>query len=179
MNRQRDHFTQEDPIGLAGGINLYGFAGGDPVNFSDPFGTCPVVLAALGPVGVAAAAGWCIGEVAVLGFAAWQATRSLSGVLQRDGDPEGESGGDRAGKDFKPKDKKEIRGPEGRSCTYCGRTTTREPGKTQSQADHIEPKAKGGSGTKKNGTNACAQCNNEKSGRPPSQWEPRWYDPRD
>ena len=36
-------FTQEDPIGLAGGLNLYGFAGGDPVNFSDPFGlrTCP------------------------------------------------------------------------------------------------------------------------------------------
>lgn len=27
-----------DPIGLAGGLNLYGFAGGDPVNFSDPFG---------------------------------------------------------------------------------------------------------------------------------------------
>jgi len=25
-------FTQEDPIGLAGGLNLYGFAGGDPVN---------------------------------------------------------------------------------------------------------------------------------------------------
>jgi RHS repeat-associated protein len=35
-------FTQEDPAGLAGGMNLYGFAGGDPVNFSDPFGlqTC-------------------------------------------------------------------------------------------------------------------------------------------
>ena len=35
--------TQEDPIGLAGGMNLYGFAGGDPVNFSDPFGLsqCP------------------------------------------------------------------------------------------------------------------------------------------
>jgi RHS repeat-associated protein len=31
-------FTQEDPIGLAGGLNLYGFAKGDPVNFSDPFG---------------------------------------------------------------------------------------------------------------------------------------------
>ena len=31
-------FTQEDPIGLAGGLNLYGFAGGDPVNFGDPFG---------------------------------------------------------------------------------------------------------------------------------------------
>ena len=36
-------FTQENPIGLAGGLNLYGFAGGDPVNFSDPFGlmSCP------------------------------------------------------------------------------------------------------------------------------------------
>ncbi len=33
--------TQEDPIGLAGGVNLYGFAAGDPVNFSDPFGLCP------------------------------------------------------------------------------------------------------------------------------------------
>ena len=34
-------FTQEDPAGLAGGLNLYGFAGGDPVNYSDPFGLCP------------------------------------------------------------------------------------------------------------------------------------------
>ena len=33
-------FTQEDPIGLAGGLNLYEFANGDPVNFSDPFGLC-------------------------------------------------------------------------------------------------------------------------------------------
>jgi len=38
-------FTQEDPIGLAGGLNLYGFAGGDPVNFSDPFGLCPNQMA--------------------------------------------------------------------------------------------------------------------------------------
>ncbi len=34
-------FTQEDPIGLAGGLNLYGFANGDPITFSDPFGLCP------------------------------------------------------------------------------------------------------------------------------------------
>jgi RHS repeat-associated protein len=38
-------FTQEDPLGLAGGINAYGFANGDPVSYSDPFGLCP----------------WCIG----------------------------------------------------------------------------------------------------------------------
>jgi len=34
-------FTQEDPIGLAGGMNAYGFAGGDPVSDDDPFGLCP------------------------------------------------------------------------------------------------------------------------------------------
>jgi RHS repeat-associated protein len=38
---QSGRFTQEDPIGLAGGLNLYGFANSDPVNFSDPFGLCP------------------------------------------------------------------------------------------------------------------------------------------
>jgi len=49
-------FTQEDPIGLAGGLNLYGFANGDPVNFSDPFGLHPILwrigawLAARSPV---------------------------------------------------------------------------------------------------------------------------------
>ena len=34
-------FTQGDPIGLAGGMNLYGFAVSDPVNHGDPFGLCP------------------------------------------------------------------------------------------------------------------------------------------
>ena len=32
------HSTQEDPIGLAGGLNLYGYGAGDPVNNADPFG---------------------------------------------------------------------------------------------------------------------------------------------
>lgn len=34
-------FTQMDPIGIAGGANVYGFAAGDPVNFVDPFGLSP------------------------------------------------------------------------------------------------------------------------------------------
>jgi RHS repeat-associated protein len=35
---QSARFTQEDPIGIAGGLNVYGFAGGDPVSYSDPYG---------------------------------------------------------------------------------------------------------------------------------------------
>jgi RHS repeat-associated protein len=34
-------FTQEDPLGLAGGLNAYGFAAGDPISYDDPFGLCP------------------------------------------------------------------------------------------------------------------------------------------
>src|SRR5690242_2705607 len=34
-------FTSQDPLGLGGGLNVYGFAGGDPVNQDDPFGLCP------------------------------------------------------------------------------------------------------------------------------------------
>jgi len=42
-------FTQEDPIGLAGGLNVYGFASGDPVNFGDPFGLGCIVLSTKKP----------------------------------------------------------------------------------------------------------------------------------
>lgn len=34
-------WTQEDPIGLAGGINLYQFNGNDPATYGDPYGLCP------------------------------------------------------------------------------------------------------------------------------------------
>ena len=38
---QSGRFTTPDPIGVGGGLNAYGFAGGDPVSYSDPFGLCP------------------------------------------------------------------------------------------------------------------------------------------
>jgi RHS repeat-associated protein len=35
-------FISEDPIGLAGGDNVYGYVGGDPVHYTDPEGTIPL-----------------------------------------------------------------------------------------------------------------------------------------
>ena len=44
LDASTGRFSQEDPIGLAGGINLYGFASNDPVNFDDPLGQWPTPI---------------------------------------------------------------------------------------------------------------------------------------
>jgi RHS repeat-associated protein len=95
-------FTQQDPIGIAGGLNLYGYANGDPINFSDPFGlfavACPICerqadisfqagraggseLLGVAVVGVLAAAGG-----AVLGRVVGHLVSSALGAALKDGD---------------------------------------------------------------------------------------------
>jgi RHS repeat-associated protein len=85
-------FTQEDPIGLAGGVNLYGFAGGDPINESDPFGLwpCPALCGVSG--GVAAGASSLLGGLSAGGPAGWIAIGglALAGALDYAAGPSGE-----------------------------------------------------------------------------------------
>ena len=65
-------------------MNLYGFAGGDPVTYSDPFGLCPVVGFLGGPVLAAGTGVWCAAELLTIGAAAWLGTRNLAHALRNE-----------------------------------------------------------------------------------------------
>ncbi len=60
-------FLTQDPIGLAGGVNLYAYAGNNPTTFRDPFGLCPCILVAVEVAGTLSDL-WDLGKSAV-GFA--------------------------------------------------------------------------------------------------------------
>ncbi|HWP38704.1 MAG TPA: RHS repeat-associated core domain-containing protein [Gemmatimonadales bacterium] len=48
-DQQTGRWTQEDPIGVAGGTNLYAYVGNNPVTFTDPFGLCEKIAGTTAP----------------------------------------------------------------------------------------------------------------------------------
>jgi len=105
-------------------MNLYGFGGGDPVNNSDPFGTCPLVLALAGPQGLAAAAVWCLGEAVLVAGAASSATAIMSDRVSVgwNGQLIPTVGGRHQGEDAQVQEQGELHG-----CMTCGTTNPGTP----------------------------------------------------
>lgn len=59
-------FTQVDPAGLGGGLNAYGFGGGDAVNYGDPFGLMACCNLLQGAEGIAEGAGAAAGAASIV-----------------------------------------------------------------------------------------------------------------
>ena len=87
-------FTQEDPIGISGGLNLYGFADGDPANSSDPYGLCPPWTDCLAQ-GIA---NWGARRGGVLGGLALNTGAALNAVFEASGVNDAAAAGDAIGR---------------------------------------------------------------------------------
>jgi RHS repeat-associated protein len=189
LNPQTGQFTQTDPIGLAGGLNLYGYANGDPVNFSDPFGLCvpwPHCALAAGRLGAAAGTvigagvgvwgggvgaipgavagnrvGWVVGAgIATVG--------ALSIALESRRFPKADR--DAADETNRAENEGQL------TCVHCGQSLTDEAGHGNSREhDHRDPYAQGGPSTGENLDTTCRTCNRDKGNRTPQQWDDRWY----
>ncbi len=57
---------------MAGGLNLYGYAAGDPINYDDPFGLCVAVIDC--PLTLGAGA-WVVGAIAATALGVVVATK--------------------------------------------------------------------------------------------------------
>jgi hypothetical protein len=83
-------FLQPDPIGYAGGSNLYAYVGNDPVNLTDPHGTCVPFCTAIagGTIGATVSSFYYLATTnhpTLVGFAASAGTGAVIGAAAGSG----------------------------------------------------------------------------------------------
>jgi RHS repeat-associated protein len=173
-DQQSGRWTQEDPIGVAGGVNLYQFNGNNPVSNTDPFGLCFGPLIVICPAMIEGAM-YAIGGVIALA--------AINDISNKVG--EGSAGGPSAGRRATPGEREDAldaaRDPDGVvRCTYCDKELTPEPGKPNSETiDHVKPRnpkagRPRGNNEPENLKPACPGCNSSKGNREyPNEWRPR------
>lgn len=183
-NPAAGRFTQEDPLGVAGGLNLYGYANGDPVNYSDPFGLCPQCAPALALAGAGAAdevvpiEGQIIGTGMILAGLSWAAYLTFKDVIGSTGGP---TAGRRATLEERKasRDRNRARNNGELRCVHCGTELTEEPGHPNSaETDHLQPRSPRGGGPRGNNEpdnldESCRTCNRQKSNKRPEDFRPR------
>jgi hypothetical protein len=90
----------------------------------------------------------------------------LGGAVAMSAGPKaGSSGGPGAGKRFSPQTKDAAESHADGKCVFCGKETTDEPGPSQRNTDHAQPKSRGGNNTIDNAQNTCRTCNLEKGAK--------------
>jgi RHS repeat-associated protein len=135
-------WLNRDPIGEAGGLNLYGYVRNDPVNLWDPTGENPVAGALIGlglggPVGAVIGAGIGTGIVVIGGAAVidwWRNRPSPPPQVDSTGFPPGYWPGDRGAEEW-------------------GRRNDVDPREARGQFHRIKKRCKGSKPTDKFGVN--------------------------
>ncbi len=187
-------FISEDPIGIAGGLNLYQYVGGDPVSYVDSDGQLPIVpILVTGGRLYAQCVARCTasdalndaltGECVDLGDSAGDCLQECLNPLNwggKKGGPKSDiKGGDRSGKDFTKSGKDKVRNDNASKndgqmkCENCGQDVVPPkqhqkgvtPPSNEAHVDHIDPKSKGGAGSPENGQVLCRTCNLDKSNK--------------
>ncbi len=190
-------FLSEDPLEFAGGsLNLYAYAGNDPVDYADPSGTqflAGCVEGAIINVEIDAALNVMSGRkftvhsevnhallgcgAGMLGVGLGKALGEASAAEEAGPAIKAGSGGDEtAGKVFPQSVREAALEENPNTCVYC-HMETESP-----EVDHALPRSRGGNATLENAQTTCRWCNRSKGSNdfplnPPPGYEGPWPAP--